>query len=178
MGGANLTIADTFRLAGSKMRDHIEIRVQEYPHRKIIVAIFKRMVTNESTERCGKYENARGYFFGDKLGIMEGNPEELPCVKGCRSSECDNLTGAIGRRIIRNSSKPKFARERDVSPTKGHFLKINRDRMGSFLTDPYARYLMWAKVLSPPIQEAHRRRNLQVVWRPTARRRDVPSGRI
>ena len=50
------------------------------------------------------------YFFGDKLKITEGNPEELPCVKDCRSFESDDLTGAIGRRIISNIRKPKFAR--------------------------------------------------------------------
>ena len=119
MGGVNLTSMDTFRLVGSKMRDSIELRVQENPHRGIIGSIFKRMATNESLECCDKYENARDYFFGDKLKIMEGNPEELPCIKDCRSFESDNLTGAIGRRIICNSSKAKFARERDVDPEKG-----------------------------------------------------------
>ena len=106
-------------MTGSKMRDSIELRVQEYPRRKIIGPIFKKMATNEANERCGKYENARGYFFGDKHKIMDGNAEDPPCVKGCRSFEIDDLTGAIGRRIICNSSKPKFARERDVGHIKG-----------------------------------------------------------
>ena len=50
MGGVNLTSMDTFRLAGSKMHDSIELRVQEYPHQKIIGSIFKRMATSESPE--------------------------------------------------------------------------------------------------------------------------------
>ena len=140
---------DNFRLAGSKMNDSIELRVQEYPRQKITGPIFKRMATNESLERCDKYENVRDYFFGDKLEIMDGNTEEPPppCIKDWLSFESDNLTGAIGRRTIWNIIKPKFVRERDVDPTKGNILKINRDRLGSFLTDPYTRYLMRDKVL-------------------------------
>ena len=147
MSGLNPTSMDTLRMAGSKMRDYIGIMVQEYTHRGIIDSIFMRMAANESPDRCGKYANAMDYFFGDKRKITDGNPVEIPCVKGCRSFESDNLTGAIGRRIICNSIHPKFVRERDVDPTKGHFLKINRDRLEICLTNPYAGYLMWDKVL-------------------------------
>ena len=72
MGGVNLTSMDAFRLAGSKMHDSIELKIQEYQRQKIIGSIFKRVATNESPERCDKCENARGYFFGDKLKIMWG----------------------------------------------------------------------------------------------------------
>ena len=50
MDGVNLTRMETFRLTRSKMHDSIELRVQEYPHRKIIGSIFQRMATNESLE--------------------------------------------------------------------------------------------------------------------------------
>ena len=92
MSGLNPTSMDTLRMAGSKMRDYIGIMVQEYTHRGIIDSIFMRMAANESPDRCGKYANAMDYFFGDKRKITDGNPVEIPCVKGCRSFESDNIT--------------------------------------------------------------------------------------
>ena len=147
MGGVNVTSVDTFRLDGSQMRDAVELRVQEYPNRQTLGTIFKKMTTNESPERCGKYANARDYFGGEKLKTMDGNPEDLPEIKSCRSFESDNITGAIGRRIIRNIRKPKFFRDRDGEKANGLFLEINRDGLGDFLTDPYTAYIMWDEVL-------------------------------
>ena len=97
MGGVNLVGVGAFRLPVSKMRDAIELRVQEYPHRNILGNICKRMATNEAPERCDEYEKARGYVIGGKLVIMEGNPVELPKIKSLRSFGVDDLTGAIGR---------------------------------------------------------------------------------
>ena len=80
--------------------------------------------------------NTGGYFLGEKLKITEGNPEELPQIKSCRAFGSDDLTVAIGRRVICNIRKPKFVRPREVDQGKGFFLKIDRDRLECFPDDP------------------------------------------